>query len=409
MFSFFAFFSFSQKFDINFTAAFPVNTILSYGFKEKGKYVIQMNSSHASQALVILSKDAYLKKSHFYYCEERQNILKYENCTIENSNQTLTLSGTISQDGVYKLFLVSCAPRQSNFKISCTFSNPDTLLDYRNRFIIPLFRYMSIFYGCIFSYWFSKSPILRIFKYPLHTTFMLLPLVRAFCLYIWYAKWKTMETTEKPSCMLSFATHTIDIIYYTTYLSALLFLCGGCNVYRITFSLVEHIDIIAASFTLTLGIILIPIVNNEILLLLGFALTIAGLVGYLSIGITSMLKATRIVALVSAKPKLKQKIIKSRKIVSLTYLLSFITITVYITMYLASVPEFACAIVMEVGCLACIIIMLWFYTNVPTRTVIDSPAYSNSYPVIINTPCGKELTLISPQTSKKQMILPSSN
>ena len=406
MFSLLIFSSFSQQFDINFTASFPVNTILSYGFKEKGKYFIQLNSSHASQALVILSKDAYLKKSHFYYCEERQNILKYQNCTIQNSNQTLTLSGTISEEGVYKLFLVSCAPRQSTFKISCTFSNPDTLLDYRNRYIIPLFRYMSLFYMCIFSYWFSQSPIFRIFKYPLHTTFMLLPLVRSFCLYIWYTKWKTMEVTEKPSLILSFATHTIDIIYYTTYLSALLFLCGGCNVYRITFSLGEHIDIILASFTLTLGIIMIPIVNNEMFLLLGFALTIAGLVWYLSIGITSMLKASRIVALVSAKPRLKQKIIKSRKVVSLTYLLSFITITVYITMYLASLPEFANAIVMEVGCLACIIIMLYFYTNVPTRPVIDNPNYSNSHPIILSTPIGKELALLAPKIPKRTIKLP---
>ena len=400
MFFLFVVSSFSQQIDINYTASFPINAILTYGFKEKGKYFIQLNSSKASDAIIILTKDAYLHKSHFYYCNERNNILRYQNCSVQNSNRTLTLSGSIKDEGVYKLFLISCSPKQARFKISCTFSNPDTLLDYRNRFIVPMFKYMSLFYLCLFSYWFAQYPILRIFKYPLHTSFMLLPLVRAFCMYIWYAKWKTMETTEKPSFALSFATHLIDVIYYTTYLSSLLFLCGGCNIYRITFSLVEHLDIILASFTLTIGIILIPIVSNEKLLMLGFALTIAGLVWYLSIGVTSMVKAARIVSLVSAKPRLKQKIIRSREIVSLTYLLSFITITVYIAMYLAYLPEFACAIVMEVGCLACIIIILWFYTTVPTRTVIDNPTYSNCHPIVLNTPCGKELVLLTPKINK---------
>lgn len=385
----------SQLFVLNYTTAFPINSILTYGFKKGGRFNISIKSQKIMDSLILLENDGYIKESSKYLCSNKDKIIKDSGIKMKNHNSTMEFSGKVNESGVYRLFIVSCSQKQITMNINCSFSNPDSLLDYRNRFLAPMFKLMAILYACIFGYWFSQSPLLRVFKYPLHTAFMLLPLLRSIVLYIWHTNWKILAKRENIPPLIYFVSHAFDAVFFSSYLSALLFLCGGCNVYRITFGIREHLDIILASLTQTIGIIVIPIVNNEKSLIIGFGLTIGGLVWYLSIGIMSMVKAKRIVALVSEKPPLMKKIIKSRKTVSITYLLSFITLFIYVAMYFASMPEFDCALVMEIGCFSCIIIMFWFYTTDPSKTIIYNYKRSNFSPALITTPCGSDMVLLS--------------
>ncbi|EAX98320.1 hypothetical protein TVAG_176900 [Trichomonas vaginalis G3] len=107
-----------------------------------------------------------------------------------------------------------------------------------------------------------------------------------------------------------------------------------------------------------------------------------------------MIKAHRIIALVSEKPSLMNKIKRSRKVVSFAYSLSLITLTIYIILYLTGIPEFVCALIMEIGCFLCTFGLLWFYTDVPPRAPANSFQHMNLKPIYLHSPCGAELALI---------------
>ena len=231
MFFLFLEFSLNQQFQLNYTSSFHVNSVLSYGFKKNGKFHIELSSKFLGNAVILLTRDPFLKSAYNSYCENKNAALDHYNYSLKKTNETLSISGTIDEDGVYKLFLVDCGQRQSTFLINCTFSNPNTLLDYRNILIAPLFKYAALIYACIFSYWLSKAPLLQLFRYPLHTTFMILPLLRAFGLHLWAIRWKMLETEEFTPGYLYVACHLFDVVYFTTFLSSMLFLCAGCKLH----------------------------------------------------------------------------------------------------------------------------------------------------------------------------------
>ena len=384
----------SQMFQLNFTSSYIVNYVLSYGFNQNGKYKVTMKTLHAPDSLIMLTRDSFLKESAHYYCTERQKLAKKYNMSMNSSNDTLSLDGIISEPGVYKMFIVTCSKKYNTFEINCSFSNPNSLLDNRNRYVVPMFKFMTILYCCVFGLWFAQSPMLQIFRYPLHTTFMFLPLIRALSLYVWYTKWGIMAKTESTPLWLDFTAHALDVVFFTTLFSSLLFLCEGCNIYRIKFGIREHVDIIFASLALIFGLKMIPIVGNETMIMFCFWLIVGGLVLYLSLGMTAIIKARRIMVLVSAKASLMEKIMRSKKIVSITYIISFVTMIAYIALYLASIPDFVSLCVLEVGCFACIFITLLFYTEVPTKVRPNLPAPVVYRSVVLKTPCNEELVFI---------------
>lgn len=395
MISLFFVFCISHRVEIVYTASFSTNVVTTYGFRAGGKYNLTVKSKLIPMSIVFLSKETYRERSYRYYCEHRDQYMKTFNVSRSIDNSTYSLSGYIHHDGVYKLYLFMCTNKQANFAVEGSFSNPDTQLDTRNRYLRPLFMQMSIIYIFVFIYWFSRSQVLHVFRYPLHTTFMLLQLIRSLNLYIWYYTWTVLSETDKLPLLLEFTTHFLDILYYTTLTSCLLFLCSGCNIFRIKFSVREHIEIIGASLFVTTGIIIIPLVRTENFLILAFTLVVIGLVWYISIGITSMIKAHRIIVLVSEKPSLMIKIQRSRKVVSFAYSLSLTTLTIYIILYLTGIPEFACAVIMEIGCFLCTFVLLWFYTEVPPRAPATLIKHSNLHPCMLSSPSRTELVLIS--------------
>lgn len=385
----------SHKVDILFTPSFPVSVITSYGFKEQGKYNLTIRSKLAPYSLMFLSKDGYRERMYTYDCNNKEQFMKNFNTSIDIDNETMALQGEVPSDGVYKLYLVVCSSKQSSYAIVGTFSNPDTQLDTRNRYLPYLFMQSSIFYIGIFVYWFAKTYHLQFFHYPLHISFMILQLVRSINLFVWYYTWTILSRTDKIPFILDFLSHFFDVIYYSMLISCLLFLCSGCNIFRIKFSLEEHLKITVPSLIVTTGIVSIPLLRIERYLMILFSVVIIGLIIYVSIGITSMIKAHRIIALVTEKPSLLDKIKKSREVVSFAYTLLVITLTIYIILYLSGIPEFICALIMETGCFLCTAGLLSFYTQVPQRPTTTTFKYLNVMPAVLHSPCGTENVLIT--------------
>lgn len=256
-----------QRHHFSFHSPFPIVSLPPFGFDAGGDFNVTIVSPELRHSRLVIARHSD-PSSHYDVplsavpgiCSAVPGKSQSRHIIDFGDSMPATISGTISESGVYSFFILNCQTRESTLRVEAEFKNPTTLLDSRDAAMETVYEALYWIYLGIFVAWFLNGWIFSAFRVRLHTVFVLLPAIRFFQSLFVVRTWRARAVNGACGTFLASAEielDILDILYYTVYLSAMAFVGTGWCIFRQTIPRRTVVEIIMASLATTVGVIMV--------------------------------------------------------------------------------------------------------------------------------------------------------
>lgn len=343
----------------------PEVQLISFGFVSGGKYEVNIESSAPSQYQAFLATNQDIanlyksRKTIQAICTDPTIHLSDINSSFTSTNYNW--NGVLGQNNIYSLYVLSCGPNRTNFEVNLNFSNPNSLLDSRDEILPQMYMGFVVIYYVISIIWIFNAALFYNFRVPLHTIFLLLPMIRGISLSMSASYWKDKRTMEEPPAYKSYVISILEFSFYTLLFSGLAFACAGFCIYRNNLCSVDSAEIKASSAVLTASILITPVATNVIQAFFFIGLIAFSLMWYLKQIILSMNLISRLLQEGCQDPQVNAKVELSHKFVVTSFSTVFVTILLSSLATGMEMQKSICSMVLEFGLLFGVGLQLRFF------------------------------------------------
>lgn len=369
-----------------------IRKVYSFGFKEHGSLsisVLSKNRFHNSK--IILTNYSSISPNDF----SNSTSEKFVFCENIEPDIVNNFSSFIENEGIYYLYLYSGNSTLAEYSIEGEFKNFNSVLDSRSYNYYKGFKSLALTYLILFAFWFSHHPIHRIFSHPLHLAFFLMSLFKAVVLYFYSQYWYYLQTNEKSNNFLLFLTNTLDIVYYTTNISCLIFVSSGYDTYRKGSSKKDLAKIVVPTLCLTSSYICIQYTKSDLSLILMLMVLFTSLFYCLNVFIVSQVAVFHAVKKLNSMPFLIKGVKRAQKFVKVMLSELMLVLLVYSFVYMFSENRTLCSLIYEYLTFKWTVQHMKYYLiNYSRVKVYRQKTFLNCKPCIISNEITKESELV---------------
>ena len=314
------------------------------------------------------------------------------------NSSTFNWHGTVHQTSVYSLHLMNCDSNRSVFSVNAYFMNPGSYLDSRDEILLHLYLVFALVYFVISMVWWINAAIFTNFRVPLHTMFLLLPMIRCVILMLTSSNWGDVRLYDQENATKTNLMFILNFIYYTLMFTGIASASAGFCTYRTKFHWKDSAEIILSSFFLALGMQLVPLISDIQQAFFIMAILIFSILWYLKQSIVSMIIVTQLMQQMK-----DERVVAKIKLAHCFAISSFITIvaTTVISIYAAAVDsrKFVCSSFLEIGLIVSSILQLKFFLF--RKEYYGEPQSDSSYTIKIVKP----KTLVEPNKTQVALLI----
>jgi hypothetical protein len=346
----------SQLTTLSFLSLHPYNRILTFGAEPGGAFDLAFRSSPADgQIRGFFMTESELAKfdtsSLAEFCFPSTLEISALNFSSPASERALTWSGVFRKRSVYTLFLWECGVSRSNFTLSAQFANPSTRLDTRDVILPSIYGRFSIVYVALGFVWTVNALCFVNFRIPLHTLFLLLPIIRSCSLYNSRLFWIQASVSDAPGYAQILIISFLEFMFYTLTLAGISFACAGFCIYRHKFYLRDRIEILLSSALVVGGILSAQFIGNIQQAFVVLGSICFSVIWYLRQGIILVVMVTNLMRQMESEPLVIAKVRLSRNFVVSSCCVMLLTMTAGSVAAGLEFQKWICVLVVEIGML----------------------------------------------------------
>lgn len=245
----------------NFLFSGPEYQVATFGFRENAIFNIDVQTKNDSRMNLFLVKEAEMPPikpqgtiNFQNVCEESPPHISVINFTTSESSKRVEWNGTITEQGVYLVLAVNCM-NPTGVMISLNFQNPDSFLDYREKYTSLVYFALACVYIIISLIWIINGLLHPEFMIPLHTAATFMVITKAFYDGMEAKRWELEHIGDSLSRSQQRISKILCITHYTLFWSLpILIFCGWCTynkVGRYAISAISSSFLMTISFMLT--------------------------------------------------------------------------------------------------------------------------------------------------------------
>ena len=259
----------------------------SFGFQENGKFRFVVKTAQSSTLSLFLATSSEIRSKVYRNvkfvssCKDPTEHIAILNRTYRKEGRFFEWTGTITEKAVYWPYFVNCEQNVSNVEVSLEFSNPQSLIDYRDEYYSLLSLVFCFVYVLITLVWLVNWLMYSRFFIALHWAMCLIAVTKAVVMAGSSMKWEDARLGNEASIWRKFFNMSMTVTHYTLVLSVpLLVLSGWCT-------FIEHYDvtqmgsIIGSGFVLVFGIMTVGEISSVAEALVSMILVFFGVLWYL--------------------------------------------------------------------------------------------------------------------------------
>jgi hypothetical protein len=352
----FAAFAWAQFTNLSFLSLHPKNEVLTFGFEAGGTFHLTFESGPSSGSLrgffMTEAEVSRLDRGRLVgACASAGPHIAALNFTAGPSQRPAVWVGVASERSVHTLFFWECGSPRSNFTLSAIFGNPATRLDTRDMVLPRLYGLFSGVYAALGLIWTGNALLFVNFRVPLHTLFLLLPIVRSYSLHTSRLYWLEAARSDEPSRSQVLLISFLEFAFYTLTLAGGAFACAGFCRYRQKFYLGDRLKVIFSSALVTGSILSVEFIANIQQAFVVLGLLSFSVIWFLKQGVISLVIVTTIMKQMENEPQVIAKVRLSRNFVVASCLTMMVTLTAGSVAAGVELQKWVCAVIVEVGML----------------------------------------------------------
>jgi hypothetical protein len=252
--------------------------------------------------------------------------------------------GIVSESGVHTLFLWNCEFGRTAFGLTATMVNPSTHLDTRHVVMPRLYLMFCVVYSIVALIWIINTFCFLRFRVPLHTLFVLVPIIRAISMALRHGVWVNLGVSDRPRPWLMPALSLLSLAFYTATLAGISFACAGFSIYRPKVGLAERLEMILTAMLVSASYIGVEYIVSIPLAFLMIVMIAVSSVWYIQQTAASAVLVTGLMKQMKREPQVLAKVTLARSFaadscitVVVTWILWLITIECECQKWLSSV------------------------------------------------------------------------
>jgi hypothetical protein len=277
------------------------------------------------------------------------------------SGGSLHWAGFVPEENVFALYFWNCNRTRADFRLRAQFTNPSSRLDTRDMILPRLYTFFSFVYAIFSLVWAINALCFLNFRVPLHTIFLLLPIIRGISLWISKSYWSEAQFTDAPSQWKIFAITALEFLFYTMTLVGISFACAGFCIYRQKFVWRDRIEIVFSAAVVVGSILSAQLVSDikQAFFLLG--LICFTILWYLKQGLINIVMLTGVMKQLKSEPQVIAKVSLSRNFVVSSFLTVFLTLLISSIVAGLDTPKRLSAMILESGMMINSVIHFHFF------------------------------------------------
>jgi hypothetical protein len=241
----------SQVSNVNFVSFDPVPHVFTFGFEAGGTFRLVFESTRAGNIRGLLLSQSELAASNssqfgLVWSGPGPSIAAI-NFSGPVGEQGGVWQGTVLERSVYTLFLWNCDCGRTAFRLTATTLNPTTHLDTRHIVMPRLYLTFCVVYSIMALIWIVNTLCFLRFRVPLHTLFVLLPIIRALSMAVSRSVWVDLGISDQIRPWKTPSLYLLGVAFYSVTLAGISFACAGLSIYRRKVGFAEHIEMIVTA------------------------------------------------------------------------------------------------------------------------------------------------------------------
>ncbi|OHT00225.1 hypothetical protein TRFO_33141 [Tritrichomonas foetus] len=349
--------------------------LLNFGFQANGEFDLEINSSIPSyfagylistqetdHSTTLISKTCqnFNPSTNSPYIDGQKFHIAAVNFSSGPNATYYHWRGSVPLKSVYSLYLINCNSNRSTFSIESQFTNPESYLDTRDEIILHIYLVFAFVYFIVSAIWWVNAAIFTNFRVPLHTIFLLLPMIRCLILMLTSSLWGDLRLTDRENIPKRRLIFALNFIYYTVMFNGIAFASAGFCIFRQKIHWKDSFEIIISSICLTFGILLVPYIQDIQQAFLIMAIVVFSVLWYLKQSIVSMIIVTQLMHQMK-EPQVVAKVKLAHRFAMCSF--STIAATIIISIYAAAIDsrKSLCASLLEIGLIVNSILQLKFF------------------------------------------------
>lgn len=301
---------------MDYHSMLPFVRLSSYGFQAGGKFHFNVSTESASHTMMLMFDSNELKTIFsssttdiiMKACENTSREYAKMNFTAKEMASSFEWSGTVPKDSLYTTYIIDCDRNPAQYVIDADYRNPNSPLDVRDRFNIPMYNLLQFAYYVIFMIWMLNALQYTMFRIPLHTIFSVMPIVKAVSLMLSGQYWKSIRDDIMPADWLEDAIFILNIIYYTAFLSAISYIGTGWCIFRTNVGAFHLFQLLFSSLFIVCGFLLIPKLQNINYIIISLILVAINFFWFLKVNFVNFIIICRLLEQMIKEPVVKEKI-----------------------------------------------------------------------------------------------------
>lgn len=304
---------------MNYSASNPDNTIFTFGLLKGAIFSANVSTTEKTRFHLLLveshEKDHVSKSG----VRLRQQCLTGAStmgvCKIEEfAGRVLQFNWNIEieEDGVYDLHLVNCGGNGTTYEISVCFGNPGSFIDSRDFYLPEVYRVLATAQFLFLVIWVVNGLQFMNFRIPLHTMFVLLPMIRCVSLWITASRWEDLKSFDESPCWKLYIQLGMEFSYYALLFTGIAMASAGFGTFRLKLENFEALELVVSSACLSAGIFITHVKPVFSWVLCGVVWTLFSGIWYLKHSVLNLAMATDILNIMRKDPQVYAKVKLSR-------------------------------------------------------------------------------------------------
>jgi hypothetical protein len=395
--------SLSQLISLSFLSLHPKNEVLTFGFEPGGTFDLRIESPAPRGAL----RGLFVTESELYRLDSRRlsefcfsSDFRIADLNFSSSSgvSPIVWSGVVTERSVYTLFFWQCDSPRTNFTLTARFANPTTRIDTRDMVLPRFYRVFSVVYAVLGVVWTINGLVFFNFRVPLHTLFLLLPVVRSYSLHTSRSFWLNAEGSDEPFRSQVLTISLLEFAFYTMTLAGVAFACAGFCIYRQKFYWRDRLEIVLSSALVTGSILSVEFIANIQQAFVVLGLICFSVIWFMKQGVISIVMVTTLMKQMESEPQVIAKVKLSRNFVVASCLTMLGTLTIGSVAAGLEFRKSICALIVELGMLVNTALQLKYFLLRKTYygcAADEGPKRRTRKPVVLTDPVRSELAVLS--------------
>jgi hypothetical protein len=345
----------SQVSNVNFISFNPVPHVLTFGFEAGSTFRFDFECTppgHVRGLLLSPREMAASNSSQFgLMCSGCDFSIAAINFSGSIGEQKSVWEGVISERGVYTLFLWNCELGRTTFCLTATTLNPLTQLDTHHIMMPQLYLMFCVAYSIMALIWIVNTLCFLRFRVPLHTLFVLVPIIRALSMAVSRGVWVDLGVSERPRPWRMPALSLLGFAFYTVTLAGISFACAGLSIFRRKVGLAELLEMIVTAMLVSASYVGVEYVISIPLAFMVMGMISFSTVWYIKQATASAVLVTGLMKQMKDEPQVLAKVTLARSFAADSSITVVITWVIWIITVESECQKWLSASILELGLL----------------------------------------------------------